>query len=67
MHLVGCIRHSTEGGKLRVEISVRCLVDQIAAQAKIPIRESRHEVKGDVLVIEITPDVESILNTVLSK
>jgi len=67
MYPVGCIRHSTEGGRLRVEISVRCLVDQIATQAKIPIRESRHEVKGDVLVIEIVPDVESILNTVLSK
>jgi len=67
MHLVGCIRHNTEGGKLKIEISMRCLVDQIATQAKIPIRESRHEVKGDVLVIEIVPDVESILNTVLSK
>jgi hypothetical protein len=64
---VGCIRHSTEGGVLRVEISIQCLVDQITAQTKVPIKESRHRVEGDVLVIEVVPDIESILNSILNR
>ena len=67
MHPIGCIRHSTEGGTLRLEVSVKCLVDQIISQAKIPVKESRHRVEGDVLVVEVVLDIESILNTILSR
>jgi hypothetical protein len=62
-----CTKYSTEGGVLRIEINIQCLVNQITLQAKIPIKGSRHSVNGGVLVIEIVPDVESILNTVLSR
>ena len=67
MHPIGCIRHSTDNGALRVEVSVRCLVDQIISQAKIPVKESRYRVEGDVLIIEVVPDIESILSTVLGR
>lgn len=67
MHPAGCVRHSTEGGVLRVEVSVRCLVGYIISQAKIPVKESRYRVEGDVVVIEVVPDIESILNTILSR
>ena len=67
MYPVGCIRHSTDNGALRVEVNIRCLVDQITSQAKIPIKESRYRVEGDVVVIEVVPDVESILNAVLGR
>jgi hypothetical protein len=67
MYPVGCVKYSTEGGVLRIEISIQCLVDQIASQAKIPIKEFKHRINGGILMIEIVPDVESILNTILSK
>jgi hypothetical protein len=67
MYPVGCVRHHAEGGALKVEISIQCLIDQIAAQARIPIKEYKHRVEGGVLIIEVVPDVESILNTVLSR
>jgi hypothetical protein len=66
MH-IGCIRYSTEGGVLKVEVGIRCLVDQITAQAKVPIKESRYRIEEDVLVIEVVPDVEGILNSILNK
>jgi hypothetical protein len=67
MYPVGCVKHGTEGGVLKIEINIQCLVDQLVSQAKIPIKESRHSINGGVLVIEVVPDVESILSTVLSK
>jgi hypothetical protein len=64
---LGCIRYGIVDGALRVEVSIQCLLDQIVAHAKIPVKESKHKVEGDVLIIEVVPDVESILNSVLNK
>jgi hypothetical protein len=61
------MRHGMEGEALKIEVSIKCLVDQIISQARMPIKEYRYRVEGDVLIIEVVVDVESILNTVLSK
>jgi len=65
--MLSCVRYRTEGGVLRIEVSIKCLVEQIVAQAKVPVKESRYRVENDVLVIEVEPDVESILNMVLKR
>jgi hypothetical protein len=64
---VGCVKYGTEGGVLKVEVGIRCLIDQIISQAKVPVKESRYRVEGDVVVIEVVPDIESILNSILNK
>ena len=62
-----CTKYSTEEGVIRLEIKIRCVVDYIISQSKIPVRESKYRLDGDVLVIEIAPDIESILNTILNR
>jgi len=64
---LNCTKYSTEGGVIRLEIKIRCVVDYIISQSKIPVRESKYRLDGDVLVIEVAPDIESILNTVLNR
>jgi hypothetical protein len=54
-------------GVLEIEVDIRCMVDYIVAQAKVPVKEVKYGINGDVLVIEIAPDVESILNSVLNR
>ena len=63
MHSVGCTRQSTEKGILRVEVDLDCIVRSM----NVPIRDVKYRLNGNVLTIEVVPDVESILNTVLSK
>jgi len=63
MHLVGCTRQNTEKGILRVEVDLDCIVRSM----NVPIRDVKYRLSGNVLTIEVVPDVESILSTVLSK
>ena len=63
MHSVGCTRQNTEKGILRVEVDLDCIVRSM----NVPIRDVKYRLNGNVLTIEVVPDVESILNTVLSK
>jgi len=67
MYPISCIRYSMKENALKIEISIKCLVDQIISQAKMPIREYRYRVEGDALVIEVVVDVENILSTILNK
>jgi len=58
-----CTRQRTEGGALYVEVDLECMVKSM----NVPIRNAKYVLNGSVLTIEIVPDVESILNTILSK
>jgi len=61
--MMNCTRQSTEKGVLRVEVDLDCMVRSM----NVPIRDVKYHLSGNVLTIEVVPDVESILNTVLSK
>jgi len=61
--MINCTRQSTEKGVLRVEVDLDCMVRSM----NVPIRDVKYRLSGNVLTIEVVPDVESILNTVLSK
>jgi hypothetical protein len=61
--MMNCTRQSTEKGILRVEVDLDCMVRSM----NVPIRDVKYRLSGNVLTIEVVPDVESILNTVLSK
>jgi hypothetical protein len=58
-----CTRQRTEGGVLYVEVDLECMVKSM----NVPIKNAKYALNGSILMIEITPDVESILSTVLSK
>jgi hypothetical protein len=61
--MMNCTRQSTEKGVLRVEVDLDCMVRSM----NVPIRDVKYRLSGNLLTIEVVPDVESILNTVLSK
>jgi hypothetical protein len=61
--MMNCTRQSTEKGVLRVEVDLDCMVRSM----NVPIRDVKYRLNGNLLIIEVVPDVESILNTVLSK
>jgi len=61
--MMNCTRQSTERGILRVEVDLDCMVRSM----NVPIRDVKYRLTGNLLTIEVVPDVESILNTVLSK
>jgi hypothetical protein len=61
--MINCTRQSTEKGVLRVEVDLDCIVRSM----NVPIRDVKYRLNGNMLAIEVVPDVESILNTVLSK
>ena len=61
--MMNCTRQSTEKGILRVEVDLDCMVRSM----NVPIRDVKYRLTGNLLTIEVVPDVESILNTVLSK
>jgi hypothetical protein len=61
--MMNCTRQSTEKGVLRVEVDLDCMVRSM----NVPIRDVKYRLNGNMLTIEVVPDVESILNTVLSK
>jgi len=61
--MMNCTRQSTEKGILRVEVDLDCMVRSM----NVPIRDVKYRLSGNLLIIEVVPDVESILNTVLSK
>jgi len=61
--MMNCTRQNTEKGILRVEVDLDCMVRSM----NVPIRDVKYRLTGNVLIIEVVPDVESILNTVLSK
>ena len=61
--MMNCTRQSTEKGVLRVEVDLDCIVRSM----NVPIRDVKYRLNGNMLAIEVVPDVESILNTVLSK
>ena len=61
--MMNCTRQSTETGVLRVEVDLDCMVRSM----NVPIRDVKYRLNGNMLTIEVVPDVESILNTVLSK
>ena len=61
--MINCTRQSTEKGGLRVEVDLDCMVRSM----NVPIRDVKYRLNGNMLAIEVVPDVESILNTVLSK
>jgi len=58
-----CTRQKTENGVLYVEVDLECMVKSMS----VPIKDAKYKLNGSVLIIEIIPDVESILSTVLSK
>ena len=61
--MINCTRQSTEKGILRVEVDLDCMVKSI----NVPIRDVKYRLTGNLLTIEVVPDVESILSTVLSR
>jgi len=61
--MINCTRQSTEKGVLRVEVDLDCIVRSM----NVTIRDVKYRLNGNMLAIEVVPDVESILNTVLSK
>ena len=61
--MMNCTRQNTEKGILRVEVDLDCMVRSM----NVPIRDVKYRLNGNMLTIEVVPDVESILNTVLSK
>jgi hypothetical protein len=58
-----CTKQRIDNGVLRVEVDLDCMVKSM----NVPIRSSKYTLNGNILVIEIIPDVESILNTVLNR
>jgi len=58
-----CMRQRTDGGVLYVEVDLECMVKSM----NVPIKDAKYKLSGGLLTIEVIPDVESILNTVLGK
>jgi hypothetical protein len=58
-----CTKQRTDSGVLHVEVDLDCIVKSL----NVPIKNVRYTLSGSILAIEVVPDVESILNTVLSK
>jgi hypothetical protein len=58
-----CTKQKTDGGVLYVEVDLNCMVKSM----NVPIKNAKYTLNSGILTIEIVPDVESILNTVLSK
>jgi hypothetical protein len=61
--MMNCTKQNTEKGILKVEVDLDCMVRSM----NVPIRDVKYRLNGNLLTIEVVPDVESILNTVLSK
>jgi len=61
--MMNCTRQRTESGVLKVEVDLDCMVRSM----NVPIRDVKYRLNGNMLTIEVVPDVESILSTVLSK
>jgi hypothetical protein len=61
--VIQCVAQRVEGGVLKVEVDLNCVVKSIS----IPVKDVRYRLDGGVLVVEVVPDFESILNAVLSK
>jgi len=58
-----CTRQRVDNGVLKVEVDLDCMVKSM----NVPIKDVKYRLNGSTLYIEVVPDVESILNTVLSK
>jgi len=58
-----CTRQKVDNGILKVEVDLDCMVKSM----NVPIKDAKYRLNGSTLYIEVVPDVESILNTVLSK
>jgi hypothetical protein len=58
-----CTKQRVDNGVLYVEVDLECMVKLI----NVPIKSSRYTLNGSTLTIEVVPDVESILNTVLNR
>jgi hypothetical protein len=58
-----CTKQKTDSGVLYVEVDLECMVKSM----NVPIKNAKYTLNGSVLTIEVVPDVESILSTVLSK
>ncbi|ADJ54250.1 hypothetical protein HAV1_gp27 [Hyperthermophilic Archaeal Virus 1] len=58
-----CTKQKTDNGVLYVEIDLDCMVKSM----NVPIKDVKYRLNGGMLTIEVVPDVESILNTVLNR
>jgi hypothetical protein len=58
-----CTRQKIDNGVLHIEVDLECMVKSM----NVPIKSAKYTLNGSLLVIEVVPDVESILSTVLSK
>lgn len=58
-----CTKQRVNNGVLYVEVDLECMVKLM----NVPIKDIKYRLNGGVLIIEVVPDVESILNTVLNR
>jgi hypothetical protein len=58
-----CTKQKVDNGVLKVEVDLDCMVKSM----NVPIKNAKYSLNGNILTIEVIPDVESILNTVLNK
>jgi hypothetical protein len=58
-----CTRQKIDNGVLHIEVDLECMVKSM----NVPIKDVKYKLSGGMLTIEVVPDVESILNTVLSR
>jgi hypothetical protein len=59
--MMQCTKQKTESGVLKVEVDLNCMVKLV----NVPVKDVKYRLDGSTLTIELVPDVESILNTVL--
>jgi len=60
-----CTKQRIDGGTLYIDIDIDCLIRSMGQS--IPIKSSKYALNGNVLTIEVVPDMESILSRVMSK
>jgi len=58
-----CTKQKTDNGVLYVDVDLDCMVHSM----NVPIKRVKYTLNGSMLTIEVVPDVESILNTILSQ
>jgi hypothetical protein len=60
-----CAKQRVENGILHVDIDLDCVVKSMSQS--VPIKSSKYTINGSILTIEVVPDMENILNRVMSK
>jgi phosphate uptake regulator len=56
--IAGCMKQKVEEGVLYIDVDMDCL---IRSAVHVPVKSVRYYLRGSILTLEVTPDLERIL------